>query len=89
MEVIEDSWEWMAGGKGWRRYLEQYPAKIAFTHRHHPVTVLLRQDPAWVYIYSDPVSFVFVKESMAQNQLLNKFNARKLLPPGSSPAYSP
>ena len=89
MEVIEDSWEWMAGGMSWRRYLEQCPVEIAVTHRHYPVTVLLRQNLAWVYIYSDPVFFVFVKESMAQNQLLNKFNARKLLPPGSPPAYSP
>jgi len=89
MEVIDNSWEWMRGGKGWRRLLEHYPAEIAVTKRHHPVTSLMRADPEWVYIYSDPIAFIFVRETPGQKSLLERFKARKLLPPNSPSIYFP
>ena len=81
MKVIQDNWEWMSGEKGWRRLLERYPTEIAITNRNHPVTALLRKDPEWVYIYSDPVAFVFVRKTSSQEQLLDKFRKKQLLPP--------
>jgi len=89
MEVIEDSWEWMKGGTRWRRYLERYPVEIAITKRYHPVTALLRKDPEWVYIYSDTVAFIFVRKTSSQQQLLDKFREKRLLPPQPPPIYFP
>ncbi len=89
MEVIEDSWEWMRGGKGWRQFLAKYPAEIALTDRDHPVTPLLRKDPEWVYIYSDPAAFVFVRNSPGQKHLLKRFKDGELLPPNSLSTYFP
>jgi len=89
MEVIDDSWEWMRGGQGWRRLLEKYPAEIAVTDRHHPVTQRLRNDSEWVYIYSDPTAFVFVRKTPRQDPLLEKFRAGELLHPKAPSLYFP
>ncbi len=89
MEVIEDSWEWMRGGTRWRRYLESYPAEIAITKRTHPVSGLLRKDPEWIYVYSDPTAFIYIKRTPGQSSLLERFRAKKLLQPGPPPIYFP
>ena len=89
MEVIDHSWEWMRGGKGWRRLLEKYPAEIAVTDRHHPVTQRLHNDSEWVYIYSDPTAFIFVRKTQTQKNLLKKFKEGRLLSPGPPPIHFP
>lgn len=87
--VIQDHWDWMEGKKGWRRLLENYPAEIAMTHRYHPVTELLFRDPEWVYIYSDPIAFIFVRKTYSQEQLLDRFRRKQLLPPQPPSVYFP
>lgn len=89
MEVIQEHWEWMEGKKGWRKSLERYPAEIAITNRHHPATALLRKDPEWVYIYSDPIAFIFVRKLSSQREFLDKFKEKRLLPPRVSQIYFP
>ncbi len=89
MRVIEDNWGWMEGKKSWKNLLERYPAEIAVTNRWHPVTALLRQDPEWVYIYSDPVAFVFVRKVASLEPVLEKFKAKELVPPSAPPLYFP
>ncbi|MFQ5888118.1 MAG: hypothetical protein ACE5HY_05425 [Candidatus Hydrothermarchaeales archaeon] len=89
MEVIQDHWNWMKGKKGWRRLIERYPTDIAITNRKHPVTSLLRKDPEWMYIYSDPIAFIFVRKTPLQQQLLDKFREKQLLPPQPPPVYFP
>lgn len=89
MEVIRDNWEWMEGKEGWRRLVERYPTEIAITNRYHPVTALLRKDPEWIYIYSDPVAFIFVRNVPSQQELLAKFRERRFLPPQPPSIYFP
>lgn len=89
LEVIEDNFEWMRGGKNWRKLLDSYPTEIAITNRDHPVTALMRKDPEWVYIYSDPVAFIFVRKTPRQSPVLEKFRLRKLLPPAPPSIYFP
>ena len=89
MEAIQEHWEWMEGKQGWRKLLEAYPAEIAITNRHHPITELLRKDPEWVYIYSDPIAFIFVRKISSQQELLDKFKEKRLLPPRVPQIYFP
>ncbi len=69
--------------------LEKYPTEIALTDRHHPVTRLFQRDPEWVYIYSDPVAFIFVRKTTSQEGLLEKFREKKLVPPQTPAIYFP
>ncbi len=89
MEVIDDSWEWMKGGQEWKRLLEVHSAEIAVSKRQHPVTTRLLGDPEWVYIYSDQVSFIFIRATESQKSLLERFEAGKLHPPGTPSIFFP
>ncbi|MGH7832422.1 MAG: hypothetical protein ACREQK_02160, partial [Candidatus Binatia bacterium] len=89
MTVIDDSWNWMEGSKDWKRLLEAYPTDLAVTDRKHPVTALLRREPEWIYIYSDPVAFIFVRDAPAQKELLDKFRKKELVRPWPPPPYFP
>ena len=89
LKVIDDNFEWMRGGKNWKRLLDSYPTEIVITNRYHPVTALMREDPEWVYIYSDPVAFIFVRNIPSQQSLLSKFRERRLLPPEPPRIYFP
>ncbi len=89
MELIQEHWDWMEGKEGWRKLLERYPTEIAVTSRYHPVSALLRNDPEWVYIYSDPVAFVFVRKTASQEHLLAKFRDKGLVPPRPTSIYFP
>jgi hypothetical protein len=89
MEIIQQKWDWMEGKKGWRKLLERYPAELAITNRYHPVTALMRKDPEWVYIYSDPVAFIFVRKVSSQDALLEKFKEKRLLPARTPSLYFP
>lgn len=89
LQVIEDHWEWMRGGKNWKRLLEAYPAEIAVTKRSHPVTALMRQEPEWIYVYSDPAAFVFVRKTSSQATILEAFGKGRLVHPKSPPLYFP
>lgn len=85
--VIEDHWEWMSGGQGWRRLAERYATDLAVTKRSHPVTALMRKDPEWVYIYSDPVAFLFVRKT--REDILARLREKRLAPPRSASFYFP
>jgi hypothetical protein len=89
MKVIRDSWWWMEGQQSWKNLLERYPTEIAITNRWHPVTALLRRDPEWVYIYSDPVAFVFLRKVASLAPVLEKFKAKELVPPSAPLLYFP
>ncbi len=88
-EVIQDNWEWMGGGKKWKQLLENYATEIAVTNRDHAVTALLRKDNQWVYIYSDPVAFIFIKKTPSQTPLLERFEAKEILRPEAPSIYFP
>jgi hypothetical protein len=89
LEVIRDSWAWMEGSDDWRRLLDLHPSEIAITNRRHAITGLLRSDPEWVYIYSDPIAFVFVRKVPGQESLLKKFREGKLVAAQPPPLYFP
>jgi hypothetical protein len=88
-KVIEDNFEWMSGGSQWRKLLDDYSTQIAVTNRSHPVTALMREDPSWVYIYSDPIAFIFVRRTESQEDLLARFREKQLEFPGPPPLYFP
>lgn len=89
MKTIRDHWEWMRGGKGWRRLLEHYPTEIAITNRIHPVTTLLQKDPGWVYVYSDRAAFILVRKIPSQEPFLSRFRQKELAPAEAPSLYFP
>jgi hypothetical protein len=68
----------MAGGDGWDALLVHYPTDIVLTDRLLAPAYLLRDHADWEYIYSDPVSFVFLRKVPSQSGALARFRLREL-----------
>jgi hypothetical protein len=62
-EVIHDYFAFVNGTSGWERLLDAYPTDIVVTQRARGTheRMLARED--FVYVYSDPAAFVFVRRS--------------------------
>ena len=61
--------------------LEKYPADIILGRQNPLYQRLISTQDRWVYVYSDPTSIVFVKESDSQGDILDKFQKNQLIYP--------
>jgi hypothetical protein len=77
-EVLDEAWRFMRGGPGWNDLLTRYPTDIVVSARAQPASQLLRGDPEWEYVYSDPVSVVFLRRVPSQSAALARFHAGEL-----------
>lgn len=71
--LLEDAWRFMAGGPGWDALLEHYPTDIVIADRKQAPAKLLRDDAEWQYVYSDPVSVVFLRRTERHADVLTRF----------------
>jgi hypothetical protein len=78
-ELLEDAWSFMAGSQGWDALLDRYPTDIVVADRAQAPALLLREAPEWQYVYSDPISIVFIRKTERHADLLARFKAGELL----------
>lgn len=74
-EVLEEAWRFMRGDPGWSDILARHPTDVVVASRAQPSAQLLRNNPEWAYIYSDPVSTVFVRREGSQAAALARLQA--------------
>lgn len=77
--LLADAWSFMSGGQGWDALLERYPTDIVVADRGQAPALLLRDSPEWQYVYSDPVSIVFLRKTERHADVLARFKAGQLL----------
>lgn len=77
--LLEEAWRFMAGGPGWDTLLEDYPTDIVIADRNQAPAKLLRDDAEWQYVYSDPVTVVFLRRTERHADALNRFREGTLL----------
>ena len=77
--LLADAWSFMSGGEGWDALLERYPTDIVVADRAQAPALLLRDAPEWQYVYSDPVSIVFVRKTERHADLLARFKSGQLV----------
>ena len=73
--LLEQAWRFMSGAPGWEDLLTQYPTDVVVASRTQAPARLLREHPDWEYVYSDPVSFVFLRKGPTQAATLARFHA--------------
>jgi hypothetical protein len=78
-DVIADAWRFMSGGRGWDALLTRYPTDIVVAARTQAPARLLAGHPEWEYVYSDPVTVVFVRRSERNAATLERFHAGQLV----------
>jgi hypothetical protein len=76
--LLEQAWRFMAGQGGWDALLTDYPTDIVVADRFQAPAYLLRDNPEWEYVYSDPVSFIFLRKVPSQAEALARFQRREL-----------
>ena len=72
--LLDQAWRFMAGTPGWDDLLTRYPTEVVIAARTQAPARLLRQDPDWEYVYSDPISFVFIRKWPTQAATLARFH---------------
>ena len=62
--------------RGWKRLVEKYPADVIIS-RQIPYfqKLVAARSPEWIYVYSDPVSIVFLRNNAKNREALARFRA--------------
>jgi hypothetical protein len=76
--ILESAWAFMSGGPGWDALLNEHPTDVVVTDRHQAPAQLLRHHPEWEYVYSDPLTLIFVRKVPSQADTLARFHAGTL-----------
>jgi hypothetical protein len=77
-ELLAAAWRFMNGEPEWDTLLTDYPTDIVVADRRQAPARLLRDHQDWEYVYSDPVSMVFIRRVPAQAETLARFSAKHL-----------
>ncbi|MCC6766120.1 MAG: hypothetical protein IT293_15790 [Deltaproteobacteria bacterium] len=78
-DLLAAAWRFMTGEPGWDDLLNQYPTDVVIADRAHGSAEHLRGHPDWQYVYSDKVSFVFLRIGERHADALARFHAGRLV----------
>lgn len=78
-DLLAAAWRFMTGEPGWDDLLKEYPTDVVIADREHASAELLRRDREWQYVYSDPVSIVFLRVGERHADALARFHAGLLV----------
>lgn len=76
--LLATVWEFMRGGPEWEALLTDYPTDVVVADRRQAPAHLLRSHAEWQYVYSDPVSVIFLRRVPSQAATLARFDAGAL-----------
>ncbi len=57
----------------WNQVIEKYPADIILFPRSPITAALMKAKNGWVYVYSDPLAFVFLRRNEKNRALISRF----------------
>jgi hypothetical protein len=82
VDVINDHFNGARSADGWNFLLKKYPTDIVLARRglfsERMITV---PSDDWVYIYSDNISMIFLKNGEHMKEVIERFNSKKLVYP--------
>ncbi|MFC1838821.1 hypothetical protein ACFL1N_04515 [Thermodesulfobacteriota bacterium] len=89
-KVLNDHFEAMRNGAKWIELLDKYPSDIFLVRRDILPQDIIANMQDWVYIYSDSLTRVFIKNGPAQREILKNLGKRELIyPEGEFSIYFP
>ncbi len=84
--VIQDHFVPDHNWDGWRTLIEKYPSDILLARQIPFFHALIHQAGPWVYVYSDSIAIVFLRNSEKNKEALQRFNAGQFEYPKSPPS---
>lgn len=80
-DVLEKHFNRLEERKNWLELIEKYPADVLLLRRHVYSEEMVHGNNDWVYLYSDGISLVFIKDNESQRNIINKLRANELVYP--------
>lgn len=77
-EVIDDHFKVGNDRSGWERLINKYSTNIILARQSLFFHQLISSQSEWVYIYSDPLSIIFIKNEDSQKGILEKLKRKEL-----------
>lgn len=84
--VIEDHFVRPNDTGGWRSLIDKYPADVLLVGQIPFFHGLVEQGGPWVYVYSDPIAIVFVRDNQQNQIFLDEFRAGRYEPVSTPPS---
>jgi hypothetical protein len=88
--VIKDHFISRHDAARWRTLIEKYPADLLLVRQIPFFQTLIKEDGPWVYVYSDAMAIVFLRDCEENGEALERFRAGKFeRPTAAPPPYFP
>jgi hypothetical protein len=86
--------EWLVGewarfvnaADDWREIADKYDVQVVCIREWHPVAERLEEDPGWIHAYTDPWSTIYLRDSEANADTIERLRAGELILPEITPA---
>ena len=86
--VIRDHFVADGDWSGWESLIEKYPADILLARQLPFFQRLVEKNGPWIYVYSDALAIVFVRQNQKTTEILKRFRAGQFIYPTSPPAIT-
>jgi hypothetical protein len=81
-DVINDHFDGAKSQEGWSSLLHKYPTDIILARRNSFSQRMINDlSDDWIYIYSDNISMIFLRNGEHMKEVIEKFNSKKLVYP--------
>ena len=87
-EILRDHFAAEVGESKLRELLEKYPPDIILGRQNLIYQRLISTLEGWIYVYSDPTSIVFIKNSSSQRDVLERLRRKELIYPDKNTPLS-
>ena len=78
-EVINKSWSFSMGLKGWKAMIDDYPTEVILTRKSDQAHSVMDQEKNWIQIYDDPLSKIYIPKTSPPSPILQKFYEKILV----------
>ena len=81
-DIINDHFNGAKSEEGWHSLLNKYPTHIILARRNQFSQRMINDlSDDWIYIYSDKISVIFLKNGEPLKEVIEKFNSKSLVYP--------
>jgi hypothetical protein len=80
-EVLVDHFQALSDKERWNTLINKYQTNIILTRRHLFSRQMMSERKDWIYIYSDNIAMIFIKDEDSQRTMINRFRRKELIYP--------
>jgi hypothetical protein len=80
-EIIKDHFTALHSQKSWLNLIHKYPPDIVLSRRNSLSKKMINANPNWIYVFSDNISIVFIKNGENHREILEKMKQKGLVYP--------